>query len=134
MKDNQSYPEKAVGEGVFLEVTESGVLDLEVGEVGGCGDGLLAEGVDDGGLVACGVDELVIHDLDTSIIVLVDKQSDLIGDGGCIHEGRDVLADLGETELDLLAIGSTELGLAFLAEDDQVVGGFVVEEHFADGT
>lgn len=89
-------------------------------------DSLLGEGLNGGGLVALGVEELVVEDLDGG--VLGGEGGDHVGDGGSVGEGRDVLADTGEAEDDVLAVGTTQLGLALLADDGQVGLGLLEEE------
>lgn len=66
-----------------------------------------------------GIDELVVQDLDLSI--LVGQANNLVGNSLGIGKGRNVLADTGEGELDILGLGTLQLGLALLAEDNQVV-------------
>lgn len=81
-------------------------------------DGILGKCLNDGGLVGRGVDEAVVQDLD--IGVLLGQQNDLVGDGGGISEGGDVLSDTREGELDIRGVGSGKLSLGLLANDDEV--------------
>lgn len=46
----------------------------------------------------------------------------LVGDSLRIGEGGDVLSDASEAELDVLGLGTRQLGLALLAEDNELVG------------
>lgn len=57
---------------------------------------------------------------------------DLVGDGLRIGKGGNVLSDAGEAELDVLGLGSRQLGLALLAEDDQLVGVGLLGKETAD--
>lgn len=97
----------------------------------GRGDGLLGKCLNDDGLVALGVDELVVDDLDARVVA--GQQDDLVGDGLGLGEGGDVLADAGEAEDDVLGVGALQLGLGLLAEDDEVEVG-VLEGPAADET
>lgn len=83
-------------------------------------DGVLGEGLNNGRLVLLGVYELVEEDLDAR--VGAGKLGDLVGNGGRIGEGRDVLSDTSEAEGHVLGVGSAELGLALLTEDGEVEG------------
>ena len=116
-------PVERVGEGVLAQVGEQLLVDLEGGEVGGVGDGLLGEGGDDGGLVAGGVDELVVDNLDVGVVGL--EAEDLVGDGLGVGEGGDVLTDAGEGQDDVLGVGAAQLGAGLLADQDQVGRGLV---------
>lgn len=97
----------------------------------GLRNGLLGKCLNEGRLVAGGVDELVVQDLD--IRVLSGQQDDLVGDGLGIGKGGNVLANTGEVELDTLGVGSRQLGLALLANDDQVERR-LLSRQAADGT
>lgn len=83
-------------------------------------DSLLRESIDGISLVCGCVDESVVDDLDLG--VLVGQGNDLVGDGGGLGEGGDGFAGAGEGEADVLGSGTRQLGLALLADDDQVVG------------
>lgn len=96
----------------------------------GLGNGLLGIGVDSGGLVALRVQELVVDDLDGAVVG--GKQSNLIGNGLSIGEGGDILADLREAENDVLGVGTAELGLDLLSEDDEIGIG-VLRQHTTSG-
>lgn len=133
-------PVEGVGKAVLAEVAESVVLNLEGRDVGylivsllfyiiknvgqeqaqhtGLGNGLLGKCLNEGGLVGGGVDELVVQDLDLG--VLGGQVNDLVGDGLSIGKGRNVLANTGEAELDVLGVGSLQLSLALLTNEDQV--------------
>lgn len=89
------------------------------GELTGSLDSLLREGINGGSLVALGVDELVVEDLDLG--VLGGQANDLVGNGLGVGKGRNILAYTGEGELDVLGLGTLQLGLALLAYDDEVV-------------
>ena len=97
-------------------------------------DGLLGEGFNDGGLVAGGVDELVVQDLDA--VVLGVQEAELVGDGGRVGESRDGLADTREVEDHVLGVAPAHLGLALLANDGNVnvAGQAVGRELLADVT
>jgi hypothetical protein len=97
-------------------------------------DGLLGESLDDGGLVAGGVDELVVQDLDA--VVLGVQEAELVGDGGRVGESRDGLADTREVEDHVLGVAPHHLGLALLAEHGNVdvAGQLAVGERPADVT
>lgn len=81
-------------------------------------DGVLGESLNNGGLVLLGVQELVVENLDARVVA--GKLSDLVGNGGGIGEGRNVLSDVGEAEGHVLGVGSAELGLALLTENDEL--------------
>lgn len=81
-------------------------------------DGILGEGLNDGGLVGGGVDELVVQDLDA--VVLGVEEAQLVGDGGRVGESGDRLADSGEAEDHVLGVAPAHLGLALLANDGNV--------------
>lgn len=89
----------------------------------GLEDGLLGKCLNDGGLVARGVDELVVENLD--VRVLGREHDDLVGDGGGVGKGRDVLANAGEADLKILAVGAAELGLGLLADDGKIEAGLL---------
>ena len=148
-------PEEGVGQGVLAEAGEDGLVDLEGGEVGWVLmlvlvanftfqdisiqhtrllDGLLGEGFNDGGLVAGGVDELVVQDLDA--VVLGVQEAELVGDGGRVGESGDGLADTREVEDHVLGVAPAHLGLALLAEHGNVdvAGQLAVGEGAADVT
>ena len=97
----------------------------------GLEDGLLGKCLNEGSLVAGGVDEPVEQDLDVG--VLGGQKGDLVGDGLGSGEGGDVLANTGKGELDALGVGTGELGLALLADDDEV-GGALLSEESTDAT
>jgi hypothetical protein len=90
-------------------------------------DGLLGESLNDGGLVAGGVDELVVQNLDA--VVLGVQKAELVGNGGSVGESRDGLADSSEAEDHVLGVAPAHLGLALLADNcdvdvaGQAVGG-----------
>lgn len=95
-------------------------------------DSLLGVSIDGGGLVALGVDELVVEDLDLS--VLVGQKDNLVCNGLGFCKGRNVFADTSERKLDVLGLGTLQLGLALLAEDDQVVSVGLLGEKTTDVT
>ena len=114
-------PVEGVGEGVLAQVGEELLVDLEGGEVGGVGNSLLGVGLDDGGLVAGGVDELVVDNLDVGVVGL--EAEDLVGDGLGVGEGGDVFADAGEGQDDVAGVGAAQLGAGLLADQNEVGGG-----------
>lgn len=113
-------PEEGVGQGVLAQVGEELLVDLEGGVVGGVGEGLLGVGLDDGGLVAGGVDELIVDDLDVRVLRL--ELQHLVGDGLGVGKGRDVLADAGEGQDDVPAVRAAQLGPRLLADEREVGG------------
>ena len=95
----------------------------------GLGDSLLGVSLLDGSLVGTGVDEAVVDNLDRGVVG--GEHGDLVGDGGGIGEGGDVLSGTSEAENEALAVGTRQLSLALLTDDGEVgVGG--VEQHLAD--
>merc|ERR1712000_138124 len=94
------------------------VSSLNLVQLTGLGDSLLRKCLKEGSLVALGVDELVVEDLDVG--VLGGEKRDLVGDGLGVGEGGNVTADAREGELDILGVGPRQLGTALLADDDQV--------------
>lgn len=142
----QTYPVERVGKSVLAEVGESLILDLE-GRVVGCicvrtylrlrarprhtglGDGLLRVSVLNGGLVGTSVDETVVDDLDGGVVG--GQERDLVGNGGGVGEGGDVLSGTSKAEDEVLAVGTRQLSLALLTDDGEVgVGG--IQEDLAD--
>lgn len=113
-------PVEGVGEGVLAQVGKELLVDLEGGEVGGGRNGLLVVGLDDSRLVAGGVNELVVDDLDVGVLRL--ELQDLVGDGLGIGEGGDVLANAGEGQDDIAGVGTAQLGAGLLADQDEVGG------------
>lgn len=88
------------------------------------GDGLLRVGLDGLRLVALRVDELVVNDSNAGIVGR--QQSDLVRNSLGIGEGRNVLADVGETEDNGAGVGTRQLSLGLLTENDKVgVGEFL---------
>lgn len=90
------------------------------------GDGLLGVGLNRDGLVALSIDEVVMHDLDTG--VFGGQQGDLVGNGLSISKGRNILGDVGETHDDLVGIGSGQLTLGLLTENDDIGVGMALEK------
>lgn len=84
----------------------------------GSSNSLLGKCLNGGGLVAGGVDELVVDNLD--IGVLVGEENDLVGDVHGLGESGNVLAGTGEAEDDVLGVGTTELGPDLLADEDEL--------------
>ncbi|KAJ6446308.1 DNA topoisomerase I [Purpureocillium lavendulum] len=68
---------------------------------------------------------------DLDVGVLGGQHDDLVGDGLGVGEGRDVLADTGKGELDVLGVGTLQLGLALLANNDEIKGR-LLGEHSTD--
>lgn len=122
-------PVKGVGESVLLEVWKLILVNLESREVGGSGDGLGGEGLDGGSLVGGGVEELVVDDAD--LVVLGWESRDLVSDGRSIQEGWNLLSDTREVENNVLWVGTGELGLGLLSDEDEVAV-WLLEEHLAD--
>lgn len=91
----------------------------------GLGDSLLGVGLNGAGLVALSVDELVVDNLNASIVG--GQLSDLVGNDLSISESRDVLADVGEAHDDGVGVGSGQLSLGLLSEDDHVGVGVLLE-------
>lgn len=113
-------PEERVGKSVLAHVGDQLLIDLEGREVRRSSNGILREGLDDGGLVAGGVDELVVEDLDAGVLAL--ELDDLVGNGLGVGEGGDALANTGEAQDNVLVVGTAELGAGLLADDDEVGG------------
>lgn len=127
-------PEERVGESVLAEVRKDLILNFESGELScfvlelvssrlgqsrtGVGNSLLREGLLDGNLVATSVDELVVDNLDGSVVG--GQKGDLIGDGEGVGKGGDVLASTGEAENHVLSVGTRKLGLALLTNDGNI--------------
>ena len=124
-------PEQRVGKRVFRQVAEILILNFVCGVVCRADDGLGGEGVDGDWLVGLRVDELVVHDLDRGVLRL--ELHDLVGDGGCVGEGWDVLADTSEAQHEVLWVRTGQLGLALLTDDGEV-GVWVVGEESARST
>jgi len=95
----------------------------------GLGNSLLGVGLLDGSLVGTSVDEAVVDDADGGVVG--GQKRDLVGDGGGIGEGGDVLSGASEAEDEVLAVGTGELGLALLANDGEVGVGSI-EQDLAD--
>lgn len=95
-------------------------------ELTGLEDGLLREGVHSDGLVALGVDEVVVQDLDAS--VLGRQQRNLVGHSLSISEGGNVLADIAEAHHDLLGVGTGQLSLGLLPENDDIGVGVLLQD------
>lgn len=89
-------------------------------------DSLLRESLNRDSLVALSVEELVVDDLDGGVVG--GQGRDLVGDGGSVGEGGNVLSDTGEAENHVLAVGAGQLGLALLANDDEVGLGLLEEK------
>lgn len=92
------------------------------------GDGLLRESLNHNWLVARGVDELVVNELYRCI--LSREQHDLIRNGRGIRERGYVLASTSEIQHNVLAVRTTKLRLALLANYDEVGFG-VLQEHLS---
>lgn len=91
----------------------------------GLGDSLLGVGLNGAGFVTLSVDELVVDNLNTSIVG--GQLSDLVGNDLSISKSRDVLADVGEAHDDGVGVGSGQLSLGLLSEDDHVSVGVFLE-------
>lgn len=130
-------PEQTVGEGKFTEAGQGLRVDLKSRDVGWkkqsaaekllyhrhesltrLGNSLDGIGVDRSGLIALGVEELVVHNMDTGVVC--GQQGNLIRNGLSIGERRNVLADVGEAQNDGLGVGPAELGLGLLSENHDV--------------
>jgi hypothetical protein len=59
-----------------------------------------------------------VDDLDGAVVGR--KEGNLVGNGLSIGEGGNILADLREAEDDVLTVGTTELGLGLLSENDEI--------------
>lgn len=127
-------PVERVGERVLAEVRENLILDLESGELG-CkmseaahvtsyvsltrvSNSLLRESLLNHGLVATGVDELVVYDLDRDVVG--GQQRDLVGDVGGVGKNRNVLSGTGEAEDHVPGVGTAQLRLALLSDDCEI--------------
>lgn len=150
-------PEDGVGERDFPQVGQELLIDLESGEVfyrvmsdgvlrnaepasegtelgqrTGSLDSLLGESIKGRGLVALGVDELVVEDLNLGVVA--GQANNLVGDGLGVGEGGNILANTREGKLDVLGLGTLQLGLALLAEDDELVSVGLLGEETTDVT
>lgn len=125
-------PVQGVGKSIFPQVADKSLIDLESREVGGSEDGLLRVGGDNRGLVAGGVDELVVEDLDFGVVA--GELGDLVGNGLGVGKGGNVLADTSKAQDNVGAVGTHELGTSLLANEDQVGGGLAGAESAADVT
>lgn len=87
-------------------------------------DRILGEGLNWGSLIAGRIDEAVIQDLDIPIILR--QQGDLIGHRLGIRKGGHILPHSRKAQHDMLARASGQLGLALLAQHDEIgVGGLL---------
>lgn len=111
-------PEQRVGKRVLRQVSQILVLNLVGSVVGRSNDGLSRESINNDGLVALRIDELVVHDLHRGI--LARQRSNLIRDRARIRKRRHVLANARERQDKVLRIRSRQLGLALLAHDHDV--------------
>lgn len=68
---------------------------------------------------------MVVDDLHAGVVL--GQQGDLVGNGLGIGEGGDILADVGEAENHSIGVGSGQLGLGLLAENDDVRVGVLLE-------
>lgn len=150
-------PEDGVGERDFPQVGQELLIDLESGEVfyrvmsdgvlrnaepasegtelgqrTGSLNSLLGESIKGRGLVALGVDELVVEDLNLGVVA--GQANNLVGDGLGVGEGGNILANTREGKLDVLGLGTLQLGLALLAEDDELVSVGLLGEETTDVT
>jgi len=93
---------------------------------------LLREGLNNDGFVARGVDKFVVQDLDASIVAR--QLHNLIRDSLRIREGRNILADAGKIEHNILGVGTAQLGFGLLPDQDKVVVAGLLGEHAASLT
>jgi hypothetical protein len=91
---------------------------VELSRLTRVGNGLLGESLLDSGLVATGVDELVVDNLDRD--VLRSKHRDLVGNAGGIGEGGDILSGTSEADDHVLRVGTAQLRLALLSNDCEI--------------
>ena len=113
-------PVQRVGERVLAHVGEELLVNLESGEVGRSGDGIHRVGRDGLGLVALGVNEVVVEDLNVGVVA--GQLHDLVGDRLGIGKGGHILADTSEAEDDILGVGTAKLGSGLLTKNDEVGG------------
>lgn len=111
-------PVQGVGQGIFAQIADEGLVDLEGREVGRGNDGLLGESGNNDRLVAGGVDELVVEDLDLGVVA--GELGDLVCNGLGIGESGNVLADTSKAQDNVGAVGTGELGAGLLANDNKV--------------
>lgn len=133
-------PVQRVGERVLLQVAEYLLFNLESGVVcylqsvcaqwplvriirTRCSNGFRGEGLDNGWLVAGGVDELVVHDLDR--LVLGWQERNLVCNSLSVAESGHILSDTREAQHDGLSVRTTELGLCLFSNDDKIEIGMV---------
>lgn len=81
-------------------------------------EGLLRESRDSIWLVRDGRPEGVVDDL--NIVVLSIQLSDLVGDSLSLHEGRNVLSNIAEAQLDVLSAGPRKLSLDLLSQNHNI--------------
>lgn len=111
-------PVKRVGKGVFPQIGEKFLVNLESREVGGIGKSLGGEGLNNVGLVGSSVDEFVVHDLDIGVVG--GELDDLVGDSLGISEGRDVLANTSKGQGNVPGVRSAQLATGLLADENEV--------------
>lgn len=83
-------------------------------------------GLDSYGLVALSIDKAIVHNLDASVFGR--QQRNFVGNSLSISECRNVLGDVGEAHDDLVGVGSSQLSLGLLTENDNVGVGVVLEK------
>lgn len=93
-------------------------------------NGLLRESLNDNGLVALGVQKLVVDDLDGRVVGREGR--DLVGNGCSVGEGGDVFTDASEAQDEVFAVRTAQLGLALLAQHNEI-GIRLLQEHLPGG-
>lgn len=67
-----------------------------------------------------------MDDLDSAVVGR--KERNLVGNGLSIGEGGNILANLREAQDDVLTIGTAELSLGLLSEDDEISAGVLCQQ------
>ena len=105
-----------VGKRELGKVLGDVVLLLVELELGGVAEGVFGEDLDDVGLERERRDVLVVDEVD--LVELDARLDDLVGDGGGVGKGGDVLANLVEGEGNVLGERTAELRLGLFTEND----------------
>jgi hypothetical protein len=90
---------------------------------------LFGESLNWGSLVTGGIDELVVDNLDGSIVRW--EERDLVGNRLSVCKRRDILPNTSKAQLDVFGARSRQLRLALLAQNNDI-GVWLLNKHFAD--
>lgn len=121
-----------VGEREFGKVLGDIILLLVQLELGSVAESILREDLHNIRLERKSRNVLVVDKVD--LVELDARLDDLVGNGGGIGEGGDVLANLVEGKGEVVGESTTELGLGLLTEDNNggALGGRGISSGFAD--